>query len=72
MLLDGLPGEVRGCEVAKALESQVPHVGFLVSEVATEKVAGTNLKAGVTVGVCVCVCVCVEREREREREISCR
>jgi hypothetical protein len=34
--------------VAEALESEVPHVGLLVSEIASQKVTGTNLKARVT------------------------
>jgi hypothetical protein len=34
--------------VAEALESEVPHVGLLVSEIASEKVASSDLKARVT------------------------
>jgi hypothetical protein len=34
--------------VAEALESKVPHVGLLMSEIASQKVAGSDLEARVT------------------------
>jgi hypothetical protein len=34
--------------VAEALEGQVPHIGLLVSEIASQKVTSTNLEARVT------------------------
>lgn len=49
VLLDSFSGEVRGREMAQALQSEIPHVGLLVREIATEEVASTHLKAWVSV-----------------------
>ena len=35
--------------MAQALQSEIPHVGLLVREIATEEVASTHLKAWITV-----------------------
>ena len=46
--------------MASALQGQVPHVSLLMGEIAAEKVAGTDLKAGIT------VCMCTKRNRKKQ------
>ena len=46
--------------MAYALQGQVIHVGLLMGEIAAEKVAGTELKAGIT--------ACMHTERNKKKQ----